>query len=253
MPSWDALRQELDRWAEAGRPATFWWRDDDAGPEVPALASLLALRGDLGAPLALAAVPDRLQDAAAARIAADPGAEVVQHGLAHANHAPAGEKKAEYGAHRPVAAMLAELSHGLKTLRARLGGRVQAVLVPPWNRIAAPLAAELGRAGYAGLSLFGPRRSAPPGLRLVNTHVDIVDWHGGRGFVGEAGALAAAVGHLAARREARADAGEATGLLTHHLVHDAACWGFVRRFVAGVAAHPAARWVGARELFGAAA
>ncbi len=25
----DALRRELDAWAEAGRTATLWWRDDD--------------------------------------------------------------------------------------------------------------------------------------------------------------------------------------------------------------------------------
>lgn len=254
MPSWDALREELDRWAEAGRCATLWWRDDDAGPDSSALSFLLALRRDLGAPLGLAAVPERLGAAVAERLAAEPGVDVVQHGFAHANHAPAGEKKAEYGAHRPVTAMLAELAQGLKGLRAKLGGRALAVLVPPWNRIAAPLASEIGRAGYAGLSLFGPRRVAPSGLRLVNTHIDIVAWHAGRGFVGDGPALAAAVGHLAARREGRVDGAEATGLLTHHMVHDPACWTFVRRFVAQVAGHPGARWVAARELFlGAAA
>ena len=28
---WAALNAELDCWAAAGRCATFWWRDDDAG------------------------------------------------------------------------------------------------------------------------------------------------------------------------------------------------------------------------------
>ena len=30
MSSWDALRTELDLWQDAGRDASFWWRDDDA-------------------------------------------------------------------------------------------------------------------------------------------------------------------------------------------------------------------------------
>ena len=27
---WPDLTAELDRWGEAGRTATLWWRDDDA-------------------------------------------------------------------------------------------------------------------------------------------------------------------------------------------------------------------------------
>ena len=33
MADWTDLTEELDRWALAGRRATFWWRDDDAGPD----------------------------------------------------------------------------------------------------------------------------------------------------------------------------------------------------------------------------
>jgi hypothetical protein len=38
-----------------------------------------------------------------------------------------------------------------------------------------------------------------------------------------------------------------TGLLTHHLVFDAAAWRFVAELLARTRRHPAARWVGVAE------
>ena len=66
MTSWAAFRAELDHWQEAGRNASFWWRDDDAETPSPALDQLLALRASRGLPLALAVIP------AGAGTAADP-------------------------------------------------------------------------------------------------------------------------------------------------------------------------------------
>jgi hypothetical protein len=40
---WATLQRELDRWAESGKTATFWWRDDDAVEETPQLQTLDAL------------------------------------------------------------------------------------------------------------------------------------------------------------------------------------------------------------------
>ena len=87
----------------------------------------------------------------------------------------------------------------------------------------------LPSAGYRGLSRFGPRnaRQTSTGLEEVNTHVDIIDWHGSRGFAGEDVVLAAAVVHLRARRLGQADRDEPTGWLTHHAVHDAPAWSFL--------------------------
>ncbi len=129
------------------------------------------------------------------------------------------------------------------------------MLVPPWNRVSSPgLLLQLGRAGYRGLSRFGPRGDASlvPGVVQVNTHVDIIDWQGTRGFVGEEAALAAAVDHLRARREARVDAHEATGVLSHHAVHDEACWTFLARLFERTRGLAAARWRSAGALFAAA-
>jgi hypothetical protein len=83
----------------------------------------------------------------------------------------------------------------------------------------------------------------------VNAHIDIIDWAGSRRFVGEAIGAGAAVAHLEARRETAADSCEATGLLTHHLAHDAGCWDFAERFISATTAHAAARWVSAPEAF----
>ena len=85
-------------------------------------------------------------------------------------------------------------------------------------------------------------------LRQVNTHLDVLDWDARRGrepaaFVGTSAALDEVIEPLAARRLGRADAGEPTGLLTHHLALDAACWAFAEQLIRRVAGHPAGRWL----------
>ncbi|MPY71153.1 MAG: hypothetical protein GEU92_13820 [Alphaproteobacteria bacterium] len=253
MTPWQALAEELDRWAEAGRVATFWWRDDDAATATPALDRLMVMRRALGAPLAIAAVPARADAALRDALAAERGWDILQHGWAHENHAPDGEKKAELGPHRPPAEIAAELVKGWLALAELFGARLLPALVPPWNRIGAALVPALPALGYAALSTFEPRsaREAAPGLIAVNTHVDIVDWPGTRAFCGDAAAIGAACAHLRARREGEADAAEPTGLLTHHLAHDNGCWDFIGRFVSETADHRAAEWLSAAEAFAA--
>ena len=79
--------------------------------------------------------------------------------------------------------------------------------------------------------------------------MDLIAWRAGRGFAGEAEALAAATAHLAAKREGRADAGEATGWLSHHAIHDEAAWSFLERLFETLRAAQGVRWLGAEELF----
>ena len=103
---------------------------------------------------------------------------LLQHGYAHTNHAPPGDKKIELGPHRPAMFVLGELGTGRLALERLFGSRVLPVLVPPWNRIAPALVPTLPEIGYRGLSAFGPR-AAPrpgPGLLQVNTHIDLIDW-----------------------------------------------------------------------------
>jgi hypothetical protein len=246
MSGWADLDAELARWRAAGRVATFWWRDDDAVTETPALRRLLALRAALEVPLALAVIPARADAALAACV--PEGVAVLQHGFAHRNHAPPPRAKAELGADRPTADVAAELADGWARLGALFGSRPLRVMVPPWNRIAPEIKAELPGLGYQGLSTFKPR-GAKGALVEANTHVDIVDWGGARDFVGEGRAIGDAVAHLMLRRGGGCDGDEPTGLLTHHLAHDEGCWNFVRAFVAHTQASGAARWCGARDIF----
>ncbi len=251
MSGWRALERELDAWGAAGRVASLWWRDDDAVDATPALDRLLDLAGAHETPLALAVIPAQATAALTRRLgdAADVG--VLQHGYAHANHAPAAEKKCELGPHRPLDDILDELRVGAARLADLFGASSRAVLVPPWNRMAPDLAGGLPDQGFGGVSLFGPRAAAEaaPGLVQVNVHADIIDWPGTRKFIGLDGAVAQIVEHLASRRSGTADAAEPTGLMTHHLAHDDACWDFLAEFLDRTGRHDAARWLAADEVF----
>lgn len=247
-PDWAALSAELDRWADKRRQATFWWRDDDAVTVTPALERLIALSESHAVPLALAVIPDGAEPALAERLdRSDAPIVVLQHGFAHRNHAPDGERKAELGPHRPLGAVTSELLAGRERLASIFGERVFAALVPPWNRIGPEVAASVASLGFDGLSTFNRREAGPPAR--VNAHVDIMDWHGSRGFAGESACLGSVISHLSDRLDGRCDAGEPTGLLTHHLVHDESCWRFVDRFLAETGRHEAASWIPAPSAF----
>jgi hypothetical protein len=227
MTSWDALARECEAWAEAGRQATWWWRDDDAIEPTPALETLVALEPDA---VALAVIPSRMRPTLADFFQAHPGVTALQHGFAHVNHARPDERKSELPDSRDRAANWSDLAEGSRLLKASLGARALPVLTPPWNRAGDAVLTGLRDLGFSGLSRYLPRRQPQiHGLKQVNTHVDVIDWKGSRGFVGESEALALLVGHFTARRRGEVDGDEPTGLLTHHLVHDPATWRFLEK------------------------
>ena len=226
----DRLRRALDARAGAGRPATFWLRDDDAVAPTPALDRLFEM-ARAGVPVTVAAIPADTGAALAEAVAAVPRVEVAQHGWSHANHARPGEKKQELGSHRPVAAVMDEVTRGRARLAALHGARFVPVMVPPWNRIAPEVAAALPGAGFRALSVYGPARADP--LPQINTQVDLIDWHGTRGGRDER--------VLEDEVLAAMDAGP-VGILTHHLVHDGAAWAFLDRLCGVTSGHPGCRW-----------
>ena len=248
MTSWQALSDEAARWRDAGRTADLWWRDDDAADVDPALDRLLAIQRDTAAPLALAVVPARATAALAQRLAGEPGIDVLQHGYAHLNHAAPPDKKIELGLQRPAMIVLGELGTGWMALERLFAAQALPVMVPPWNRIADILVPTLPEIGYRGLSTFGPRKRAQPvrGFLQVNTHIDLIDWKGGGGFVGEDAALAALVEALG--RSRRGD-GEPIGLLSHHLAMDGRAWDFLRSALEATKTTQGLCVRAARELF----
>ncbi|MEO3427877.1 polysaccharide deacetylase family protein [Pelagibius sp. CAU 1746] len=246
--AWTALETELDAWAAAGRAAEVWWRDDDAAAPSPALERLLELAARQAAPLALAVIPAKAEDALA-RLLDGRRADIAvfQHGFAHANHAGGlaqrGAKKCELVDPAARPAVLDELRRGRESLSRRFGRRFLPVLVPPWNRIAAALLPRLPDLGFTGLSCYQARAAAEaaPGLTQVNCHLDLMQWRPERRFLGAEAALGLLSGHLAAKREGRADPGEPSGILSHHAVHDGAAWDFLGELLARLAGHRAVR------------
>lgn len=250
-PAWEALGRELDLWAEAGRRATLWWRDDDAAGLTPALEWLLGLQAEHAVPLALAVIPDRLAPELILRLAGCEGVVVLQHGYRHRNHAGKGEGAWEFGDHRPLEQVAADLVAGQRQLAEAFGPRFLPVLAPPWNRISERVAQRLPALGFIGLSTFRARaRAAPaPGLVQVNAHCDPITWKQGARFAGTGPALDDLTLHLRARRMGTADPDEPTGLVTHHLALDAPAWAFVAELLRRTRAHPHAAWQNAREVF----
>jgi peptidoglycan/xylan/chitin deacetylase (PgdA/CDA1 family) len=227
----DRLRQALEGRAMEGRPALLWLRDDDAVEPTPALDRLFDLPR-AGVPLTVAAIPAGTGPALAQAVAFVPGIEVAQHGWSHANHAGTGEKKQELGAHRPTEAVMEEVARGFAHLAALHGPRFVPLMVPPWNRIAPQIASALPGAGFRALSVYGPAKVGP--LPQINTQVDLIDWRGSRGGR-DAGVLEAEI--VAAMAQGP------VGILTHHLVHDAAAWGFLDALAEVTVGHPGCRWI----------
>ena len=229
---WAALEREVEAWRVSGREANLWWRDDDAAEPSPALSRLLRLRP--ACPLGLAVIPAGATASLAGALTEV--VDVLVHGFAHANHAVPGARKSEYPAGRIVPD---ELRAGRERAEDLFGDRALPVFVPPWNRMGEDAATLLPAAGYHALSGYRGRPAGP--LPRLDTHVDLVDWRAGRRFAGAAAVLGALVEALAARR--RTGERQPTGVLTHHLAHDAAAWRFLEDLLAWGEETPGVRWV----------
>lgn len=237
---WAHVSQALDRAADRGLRLRFWWRDDDAVAATPQLDRLIALARGCGCPLAVAAIPALAQPSLAERVADEALVRILVHGWSHRDHAATGAKKAEFGPDRSAAEACRDMAAALAAARALFGQCLVPVFVPPWNRIAPALAAELSGLGYGALSTFRskPDPGRPATIRRIDTHLDPIAWRGSRGLADPDLLLAG----LAAEIEARAEPGreaEPIGLLTHHLVLDEPVWTFGERLLVLLAAHKA--------------
>jgi Polysaccharide deacetylase len=224
---WRPVFEALDIWHAADLRAPLWLRDDDSIEPTPPLDRLVDLAARHEIPLALAVVPANAGEALARDLRTARHVTAIVHGWAHRNHAPEGEKKEEFGAHRAIETMRQELSLAISRIRDLFPDRMAAMFVPPWNRIATELIPILRELGYAALSTFGVSIKNR-GIAEINTHVDIIDFRGTRRCREHsvlAKELAAALSHSFHHGR------YAVGILSHHLVHDEAAFEFLASFL----------------------
>ena len=245
---WGALREELARWRLAGEIARLWLRDDDAVTVTPALERLTDLCAAHGVPYLVAAIPSRADEDLGAYLADQPLAEVAAHGCCHRNYAAKG--KSEFPVGRPRAEIVRDLTTARMRIETLFGAKAVPIYVPPWNRIAPEVAALVPAAGFRAISALGQTRSAIPSLLEIDVHLDVIDWRGSRGGRDPDALANELAAHLSSARE---NGWSVTGILTHHLDHDATAWSFLEDLFAETANHAGARWVRASELLRPAA
>ncbi|RUM98943.1 polysaccharide deacetylase [Pseudaminobacter arsenicus] len=245
---WQPLAEELNRWNHAGRTATFWLRDDDAVEPTAQLDRLLRLTGTFAIPTVLAVIPACTDEALADRLITEPHISVAVHGWSHENHAPADEKKQELGPHRLRQIILTELATALARMQQLHGQRLIPMLVPPWNRIDSGLLPDLGALGFETLSVYGPATPSP--IRMLNSTIDLMDWHGTSGCHDHSLLVHGIVVQL---QQAFEDGGDGVGLLTHHLVHDERAWTFLERLFETTLRHAACKWRSAGDIMAGSA
>lgn len=242
---WRPLLDELARWIHANRSARFWLRDDDTIEPTDALKRLLGLVDEQSIPLTLAVIPAHAKEVLDESFGND--ITVAVHGWSHQNHAEINQKKQELGPHRPLDIVLGELQNGYTRLERLFPRHFAPVLVPPWNRIDPVFIPQLPELGFKALSVFGaPEQAQARYLPVINTHVDLMDWHGTGGCRDHGELVAAIVEQLQQRFNGSE---EAIGILTHHLVHDESAWNFLRTLFEVTSETAGCRWVSIRELF----
>ena len=242
---WQPVAAALEEHSRLGVSPQFWLRDDDASCPAGALDRLIELTARFRIPVALAIIPASTGEDLAARLGPHSHAVPIVHGWAHKNHAGIGEKKQEFGTHRSLAEMQNELKRGLETMNKLYPDRLVPMFVPPWNRIAPELIGCLDDAGYSALSRFGPPDvPIADGIANINTHVDIMDWRGGKTCKDHE-----VLTRLLAEALTQSLAGGRypIGILTHHLVHDEAAWNFLENLFSFAQSQ---RWLSAEELVG---
>jgi hypothetical protein len=240
---WKPVAAGLEAWDRLGFSPRFWLRDDDATRPSAALDRLFKLTAGFDVPIALAIIPAAAGQELAASLAPHAHAVPIVHGWAHRNHAGTGAKKQEFGPHRPLDEMRAELNRALGKMNSLFPERLVPMFVPPWNRIAPEVVECLGKAGFSALSRFGPAPDVPFGsVAEINTHIDIMDWRGSRGCK-DHDVLARLLAEALAQSLARGR--YPIGILTHHLVHDDTAWDFLEKLFSLMRGR---RWLSVREL-----
>ena len=228
---WSEIQQELAIWRREERSLTVWWRDDDAVSHTTPLDHLIDIASKTGVFAHLAVIPKFADQSLVTICKENPLLVPLVHGWCHQNHAPEGQKKAEFGHGRVD--LEGDLGRGIDAMKRLFETNFLPCFVPPWNRVLPELLPKLPHVGFTCVSTFTPRlhRMATPDLVQINTHIDPINWRAGGGLIAPEVLTSLILTRLQDRRTGRSDADEPLGLLTHHLVHDPAIWAFTSAFL----------------------
>lgn len=246
--AWSALEKELFAWQQNDAVANLWWRDDDLTCAGPQAQALLEMTHSYQIPIGLAVIPQTMDIELPDWLTPFDHITVLQHGIAHENHAAEQESKLELGGNIDNQELKEQLHKQLGRLVGHFGQRFLPILVPPWNRIDKNIVSELKDLGFAGISTFGDDAYTGNGLLQCNTHIDIIDWRGTRNFIGEDKLIKALTTELSKRRTGN-QSQQPIGLLTHHIVHTPAAWESLQRMIENTRDHPAIQWRSPYEAF----
>jgi hypothetical protein len=239
------LEAELGRWIEAGRRPQLWWRDDDAQRVTPALWRLLDIAQKVGAPVALAVVPQGLDRKLPVYLRDHRKVTVMQHGVDHDN-AGLPTAPCQFAPDQSAWAVAEAIRASGEALKAF--DRYAPVYVPPWNRLQPNVVAALQTLEIHGVSAFGGPRSTEP-LIQVDVHLDLMRWGPSPRFLGRDKFLDRLRRLLRERRRLQ-QWSEPVGILTHHLQHDEAAWAFLDSLLSWEPLAQAAVWRRPEHLFG---
>ncbi|MEL6297701.1 MAG: polysaccharide deacetylase [Pseudomonadota bacterium] len=219
MTALDDLKREVATVADArGAPVKLWIRDDDAVAETAELRVFLGQLSEYRAPAVLAVIPGALLPTLQPAVARHAAIRVATHGWRHANHAAADAKKSEYPVGRDRAEVASELGQGRRIIAETFGAQATGMFVPPWNRIDGAWMPTVASAGFDTVSAYADAHASDGAASVAraNTHVDLMDWRGGR--IGKP--VDVVLSELGAAVQRYAERAPAVGILTHHLVHD---------------------------------
>lgn len=251
----DWFQEEIRLAHEAGISTQLWWRDDDLVANSPNFDALVRLAHAYGAPVLMAIIPGLVDPGLSVRDADPTLVHFCQHGWKHTNHQPAGGGKSEFGITRDPEAITAEIAAGQVALARVLGDRRLPVFVPPWNAFDNRHLEILQTRGFSGLSTHGPRPGsfAVDGVRVANTHIDILRWDA----PGQPQALAQedVFGRLALLvRKRRLSPGadpEPIGLLSHHRAMADDAWQLMDMLFRTFRDLPGIEWIAPPRVFAA--
>jgi predicted glycosyltransferase/broad specificity phosphatase PhoE len=254
------LLEALD---ESSRPATFFFRDDDAGWDDGRLRDLVDVFEAARAPIDLAVIPGALEAPLAHRLSEmweSGSVRLHQHGWRHESHEPDG-RACEFGPSRSAAEQRRDIVLGRERLTSLLGPRLDPVFTPPWNRCTA----DTGRAlASLGLTLSREHRATTlhvPGLVELPICVDWLKRRRGQrlpiqaigALLGEAvrgnGPVGVMLHHAAMGRDDRARLAQLLDLVARHR---AAEWRHMRELVGQgrvlLVRHGHTAWNGRRHI-----